>query len=99
MVSREPLTWYGVSGVSLRISNRFIAVKFTELAMEPSGQVVLIGRIKFVSAILSLALDVADYYLTIFRSHPNVGAKHYPQLFGKLFPGGIPTEFQRGVNV
>ncbi|KAK1226313.1 hypothetical protein PQX77_010698 [Marasmius sp. AFHP31] len=54
------------------------AVNFTEFATEPSGQVVLIGRIK---------------------SHPNVGARHYPKLFGRLFPGGIPTDFQNGVKV
>ncbi|CAE6403605.1 unnamed protein product [Rhizoctonia solani] len=57
------------------------SVNFSEYALgQPSGQVQLIGRIKPIQAHASHATE----------SHPDVGERHYPELFKELFPGGLP---------
>jgi hypothetical protein len=58
-------------------------VNFTKYDREPNGKVLLIGRVKSVFSILSYC-----FVDTHWRSHPDVGERHYPELFKHLFPNG-----------
>ncbi len=64
------------------------AVNFPEFSTQTSGHVNLVGRVKFVHLILFIILSSANPY---FRSHPDVGERHYPALFKQIFPNGLPA--------
>ena len=67
------------------------SVNHGEYGFEPSGQVSLIGRIKFVLS-LNVSPNRESLLTHIFfcRSHPDVAQRHYPELFKKYFPEGLP---------
>ena len=68
-----------------------IAVNFSEFDQEPSGKVNLIGRVKYVHKLSTFLFSFFFLVLPLivgFRSHPDVGERHYPELFKQIFPNG-----------
>ena len=62
-------------------------MNFTEFDREPSGKVNLIGRVKYAHSKLSIFFFVR-LFLGFLRSHPDVGERHYPEIFKQIFPNG-----------
>lgn len=77
---------------AVMVTTLSLAINFSEYDRgEASGQANLIGRVKYV---LHFSLSYASMIqlLPYFRrSHPDVGQKHYPELFKQIFPQGLPT--------
>ena len=66
-----------------------IAVNYAEYHLLPSGEVALIGRVKYIFVTLhDMTLpDRSGRH----RSHPDVAQRHYPELFKQYFPDGLPA--------
>lgn len=70
---------------------RYPAINLAEYDREPSGQAVLVARVKCVSS-LHYAVLCCNLLCVFddFRTHPQVAERHYPELFEKYFPEGLP---------
>jgi hypothetical protein len=81
------------SWFSLKLTRRsWPAVNFTEFDREPSGRVNLIGRVKWVTRLLFACIILWFDAIPLWRSHPDVAEKHYPDLFKQFFPQGLPAQ-------
>jgi hypothetical protein len=74
------------------------AVNFDEYDYLPSGQVSLVGRVKYVAPPFDPRTLGDDCGVGIgltdgacYRSHPDVAERHYPDLFKQSFPYGLPA--------
>jgi len=74
------------------------AVNFDEYDYLPSGQVSLVGRVKYVAPPFNpptLGDDCGRVGIGLTgaccRSHPDVAERHYPDLFKRIFPYGLPA--------
>ena len=63
-------------------------MNFSEFDREPSGKVNLIGRVKYVHKLSTFYFIFWGMLIVGFRSHPDVGERHYPELFKQIFPNG-----------
>ena len=61
-------------------------MNYTEYNQLPSGEVALIGRVKYVVRFVLWS----SLFIVHRRSHPDVAQRHYPELFKKYFPTGLP---------